>query len=564
MSHSLQARLYAKVAEDPQRKCLAFIDGHGEFIWQSRGQFYSRAAAYASSLGDVGCEAGDVCILVLPSDEFCATMLLAILIRGAAPLLIAPPILQQGPNSNLLQILKGVLERTSPKVVIAHDSLEKFSAELAQEHHGSVFLFGEKGIPLGTPMSGGPVTPSENATFGLQLTSGTTGFPRICVWQQRNVLAALDGMADSMGLTDDDICFNWTPLYHDMGLVNNFFLCLSKGLPLAMLRPTDFVKQPARWLKGLHDTESTITWSPNFGYAISAQRIKDRDIAGIDLGHVRSFWNAAERIHLDTVLAFHDRFKSNGVRRGSLKMNFGCAENVGGATFSALDKPFVYEHVDVKKFHEEGIAERVPESRKEQAIAIVGAGRPHPNLRIKISSGNGEFLPDGHIGEVLLETPSRMTNYLGQADETSSVLRGDFISTGDLGYTRNGELFWTGRIRERMTVRGKKIDPSEFEGQLLKNKNLRPGCFAVFGIDDQRLGTQRLVLITELRNAHVNGLQNLTGDIREQLNLSLNLNVSEILLVEKGALTKTSSGKRRHQHFKSLYLNDSLKPLYKG
>ncbi len=44
--------------------------------------------------------------------------------------------------------------------------------------------------------------------------------------------------------------------------------------------------------------------------------------------------------------AFHKRFAPFGVRFEALKTNYGCAENVGGATFSDPDGSFVYEHVD--------------------------------------------------------------------------------------------------------------------------------------------------------------------------------------------------------------------------
>ena len=86
-----------------------------------------------------------------------------------------------------------------------------------------------------------------------------------------------------MDLNNDDICLNWTPLYHDMGLVNNFLLCLTKGVPLAILSPMDFINKPALWLRGLYDTRSTITWSPNFGFAITAEIVRDDQIEGVNL-----------------------------------------------------------------------------------------------------------------------------------------------------------------------------------------------------------------------------------------------------------------------------------------
>lgn len=564
MSESLQSRLHLQLERAPERRALAFIDAEGRFTWQSLKQVHERAGADSAALARAGCEAGDVCVLILPSDEFCARMVLAVLLRGGIPVLIAPPVLQEASNSSLMQIIQGILQRTRARFVIAHESLEKKRSALAGVHPGTHFFFGEKDFPAAEDRLP-PFMPAESDTAALQLTSGTTGFPRICRWQQKNVVAALDGMKQAMRLAESDVCLNWTPLYHDMGLVNNFFLCLTNGIPLAMLSPTDFVKQPARWLRGLHETGATVTWSPNFGYAITAQRVREQEIAGVRLEHVRAFWNAAERIHLETVLAFHDRFAPYGVRREALKMNFGCAENVGGATFTAADEVFVYEKVDAEKLQKEGIAQPVPESGYDKpALAVMGAGKPHPGLRIAIADEEGNFLPEGRVGEVLLHTPSRLTEYFGQPEETRQALRGEWLATGDLGYVRKGELFWTGRVRERIVIRGRKIDPSEFEGILLKVAGLRPGCFAAFGVDEARQGTQRIVLLAEVYEPATKPLHALAEEIQARVNQELGVPVSDVAFVPKGLLAKTSSGKRRHRHFRELYLENKIEYLYQS
>jgi len=331
-----------------------------------------------------------------------------------------------------------------------------------------------------------------------------------------------------------------------------------------MMSPTDFVKQPALWLRALSDTGATITWSPNFGYAVTTQRVKDHEVEGVRLDHVRTFWNAAEKIHLETVLGFYHRFAPLGVRRESLKMNFGCVENVGGATFTDLDTPFAYERVDARALHEERVARPVPEAGYDQhAISVVGCGRPHPHLRIAIADEDGSVLPDGQVGEVLLDTPSRMTEYLGQPEETAQALRGAYVSTGDLGYLRDGELYWVGRTRERITIRGRKIDPSELESVLWKISALRTGCFAAFGVDHPGQGTERIVLVAEVNEPVSPSYPEIAAEIHEHVNRELGVPVSDILLVKKGVLSKTSSGKRRHRHFRELYLRGGLEFVYR-
>jgi len=100
--------------------------------------------------------------------------------------------------------------------------------------------------------------PSANDVAVLQLTSGTTRSPRVCIWRQEQLLSSLDGAARAINLQRSDICFSWLPLYHDMGLVNAFLLSLTQGIPLALLSPQDFVRRPCLWMQGISETRATV------------------------------------------------------------------------------------------------------------------------------------------------------------------------------------------------------------------------------------------------------------------------------------------------------------------
>jgi len=560
MDDSLQLRWCLRVERQPDARALAFYNSRGEYAWRSRGELYERGAASAARLADHGLRAGDVCLLVLPSEEFCATAVLGVLMTGAVPLLAAPPVLQdRDAYSSLMETLTSLVCRTKPRIVLCPESMSDRRAQLEQRRSRTRFLFGEESLSGDCRTAFWPATPASDDVAAMQLTSGTTGSPRVCVWKQKSVTAALDGMAQAMGLTGDDVYLNWTPLYHDMGLANTFLLCLTRGLPLVMLRPHDFVASPALWLRGLSQTGATITWSPNFGFALAAQRARDEQLRDVRLDRVRGFWNAAERIHLETMREFHRRFAPLGVREEALKTNFGCAENIGGATFSGPGRPFCVERVDRTLLQEKGIARTLSSSEGDgKGISVVGVGRGHPNLKIRILSRTRRFLPDGQVGEIALESPSRMEGYLGDARATRRAIDGGLLRTGDLGYLRDGELFWVGRARERIAVRGVKLDPSDFESILLQVAGLRHGCFAVFGVDDGQLGTQRLVVIAEVRDSNPRDPAEIIADIRKQALLRLGANVDEVLLVRRGTLTKTSSGKRRHRFYRRLYLAGEL------
>ena len=351
-----------------------------------------------------------------------------------------------------------------------------------------------------------------------------------------------------------------------MGLVNNFLLCLCSGVPLAQMTPQDFIKRPALWLRTLSDTGATVTWSPNFGFAVCVASVRDADLEGVRLHGVRAFYNAAERIHHPTIRRFAERFAPFGLGPHAVRTNFGCAENVGGATFSDPDGPYVVERVDADRMEHDRIAVLASEGAAVvpgRTVEIVGVGRPAPGLEVEILDSAGVPLPQGSVGEIAIRTPSRMLRYLGDDQATRAAIRADLLLTGDLGYLRDGEVFWIGRVRERIVLSGRKFDPSDFEQALLSVDDLRPGCFVAFGIDDSARGTQKLVIAAEVRDSV--GTEGDEAKSRAQLVAlrqrvhaavvqEVGVRIDELILVARGALTKTSSGKRRHHHCKGLYL----------
>lgn len=561
MNSSLQVHLRRQLERLPDHKAIGWYDASGECCWRTRGELLRQAAVAAARLVDNGLRPGDSCVIVLPSEENAAIAFLGALFVGAQPLLVAPPTLQRF-NADLVRVLLHSVKRTHARVVVHGESLAGVAADVRRRApHAHLVPVLDLVAGSGDVLPDLP-SPRETDVVAMQLTSGTTGLPRIGRWSHAGVLAALDAMAAAMRLRDDDVCFNWTPLYHDMGLVNNFLLCLTKGVPLVMQKPQDFVKRPASWLRGLSATGATLTWAPNFGFALATERVRDPELDTVRLDRVRAFWNAAERVHLETIEQFVERFSRFGVKRDAVKTNFGCVENVGGATFSAVDGMFAVERVDVRALQVKRIAQAV--TTPEHATTIVGVGRANPGMEVSILSRFGSPLPEGHVGEIAFRTPSRMLGYLGDAKATRRALHGELLRTGDLGYLRNGELFWVGRTRERITVRGKKIDPSEFEPVLFAVSGLRAGCFAAFGVDDPEQGTERIVVVAEVREPRTRDTKAICTEIREQSFLKLDIGVSEVVLVAPGTLTKTSSGKRRHRHFRQLYLERKLNPLDSG
>jgi acyl-CoA synthetase (AMP-forming)/AMP-acid ligase II len=535
---TIQRALLDGLERRPDEPAVGFAELSGRVEWMTTSELHRQAAARIEGLRRDGVEAGGRAVLVTSSPRYAALTVTGILQLGGVPLLVAPPAIQ-GVNSQLQQVIEHVLGLTGGVLVGEHE--EGTAAE------GDVSI----------------VEPDPSATAALQLTSGTTGFPRVCVWRHAQVLTAISGMSDGMHLTDDDVYANWTPLYHDMGLVNNFLLCLIRGIPLVLIDPLDFIRRPVLWLSVIHEHRATQTWAPNFGYAIAAQRIRDEEMEGIRLDHMRGFWNAGEKVHIGTFEEFYDRFEKWGLRWKSLKANFGCAENVGGATFTDPDGELIVERVQSDEMHEQRRAVVADDSFTGATERTVSTGKGHPLLDVHILDDDGSVLGDGMVGQIALETPSRLIEFMGQPEENAKTIQGPYLLTGDLGYLRDGELFWIGRLRERINLAGVKYDPSDLELVVNEVDGLRKGCFAAFGVEDPRLGTQRLVVVCEVVGAEDLPLAKIAAQVRQQATMRLGVTVSEVALVPKGTLTKTSSGKRRHLHFRDMYVSGELEVLHR-
>src|SRR4029453_6470079 len=138
----------------------------------------------------------------------------------------------------------------------------------------------------------------------------------------------------------------WIPLYHDMGLVGAFLLPLALGMRSILIPTMDWVRAPELWLWAVHRHRGTLSWAPNFGYAVCATRLADDVITGLDLSSWRVAISASEPVLASTCRAFVDRFAAHGLRSAAPTAGWGLAETVTVATTAAVDVPPRIETID--------------------------------------------------------------------------------------------------------------------------------------------------------------------------------------------------------------------------
>src|SRR5262249_15452436 len=82
------------------------------------------------------------------------------------------------------------------------------------------------------------------------ITSASTGDGRVVAVTHGCALTNLRAMADIISAGPDERGVSWLPLNHDFGLCTVLYSLLH-GYRLVLMRPTEFVKRPGRWLAAI-------------------------------------------------------------------------------------------------------------------------------------------------------------------------------------------------------------------------------------------------------------------------------------------------------------------------
>jgi fatty-acyl-CoA synthase len=357
-------------------------------------------------------------------------------------------------------------------------------------------------LPDGGELPCGPV--SDDQVVFLQFTSGSTSVTHGSLWANANAI-----MVDGLHATPEDRGVSWLPLYHDMGLIGFVMSPLVTRSPVTFISTLDFLKRPEVWVRTLSEDRGTISFAPNFGYALTARRTTSTD--GLDLSAVRMLGCGAEPIQPDAI---------------NSQLEFESA---------ATDD-------DASGLH-----------RLEHRIPVVSCGRPLPRHRVSILGKNSEPLPERRVGEVFVEGPSVTDGYWDDEEATSRVFLNGGVRTGDLGYMSEGELYVTGRLKDTIIVRGRNFDPTPIEVAAGRVDGVRTGNVAAFSISGDL--TERIAVVAESREGDPETIE---SDIVRAVQRDVGLTVSEVVLIEAGSLPKTTSGKLQRSATRNQYLDGTL------
>lgn len=402
--------------------------------------------------------------------------------------------------------------------------------------------------------------PTQEDIAYIQFSSGATSQPKGVMISHRAVSSNAEAILKyGIQLCPDDRAFSWLPFYHDMGLVGFSIAPVFGQCSVDYMSALSFARRPVLWLRLMSLYGSTITYSPSFGYRLAALRYSS-DPLSLDLSRLRVAGIGGDMVRPDILLQFSETMKETGFSSTAFMPSYGMAEATLAISFGTAGSQAQYDIVNKELADQTGCiqAQRPEDISEGKTREFVSCGFPLPGIDLAVVDNQDRWLPDRQIGRVLVRSPSLMSGYVGNAEETTRVLRPDgFMDTGDLGYLRKGQIVITGRAKDLILYRGRNIWPEDIEWAAEHVSPLAQGDTAAFSLEDKS-GEDTIILLVQCRLED----ETVRGDLIARIHAAVTqaIGVScEIVLIAPRSLPKTSSGKLARSVARSLYFSGQLK-----
>jgi fatty-acyl-CoA synthase len=511
----------------------------------------AEAERRAAFLAQAGLEKGDRVALLLPENHEFVLTFLGASVGGFVPVPMYPQATFKSIDA-YLDILAHILEASDAAALVCMESnrdvVEKLSGR--PEMEGRRVLFAPEAFE-GAPPPAPRVEVTPDDLCFLQFTSGSTSKPKGVMVTHRNLVANATAFLGPHGLnrTPEDVGVSWLPLFHDMGLIGFVLGTLIVDLPVVLMQTAHFARMPRMWLERIDQHRGTITYAPNFAYQLVTKRVRDKDLASLDLSSLRVAGCGAEPIRAKTLQAFADRFAACGFDARALLPSYGMAESCLAITFHPRGEPMRVDRVDPALMRD-GIAEPTD---ADDALEIVSCGVPFPGHELKIVDERGEPRGERRVGEIVVRGPSVTPGYFRDEEATAAAIRDGWLHTGDLGYTADGNVYICGRIKDLIIINGANHYPQDLEWAVGELEGVRRGNVCAFSV--LRDGTEQLVILAEANRADA---ERLRREIAATVYADFGLQVADVAISPVGTLPKTSSGKHQRRKTKLLYERGEL------
>lgn len=536
---------------EPNRPHIFLQDEDGKEEIITYGDLLTKASSIANGLIAKGVLPDDAVAIMLPTSNAFFQSFFGVLLAGAIPVPIYPPFRMDRIEEYILREAR-ILINAEVRVLITFSQAETLS-KILQSHIPSLSSVTTAASLLKNKSSLPKISRSAENSALLQYSSGSTGDPKGILLNHNNILANMRAVGEGIQLKPTDCVVSWLPLYHDMGLMS-WLYSMYYGLPITILSPMIFLNRPERWLWAIHYHRATLSAGPNFAYELCAKRLNDDDLAGLDLSSWRLAFNGAEAVNPNTLRKFYQKFKKFGLKKEALFPVYGLAENTVGLTFPELNKEFQVDRVSREILERDLRA--VP--AENNYLEFVCEGKAIPGHEIRIADDEGQVLAERFIGNVQFRGPSAMQGYYHNPKATQAAYINGWWNSGDLGYLADDNLFITGRKKDMIIKAGRNLYPESMEEIVGNIAGIRRGCVIAFGVTDEKLGTEKIIIVAEAKIFDKDSQTKMQEEIIEKMTVGIGVPPDQVILVAPHTIPKTSSGKLQRSACKNSYLKGEL------
>ena len=407
-----------------------------------------RIRQLAAGLIDRGIESGDRVALFVPNCPEAVIALFACYFIGA----IAVPLNYRYVGEEA----QAVINRTHAKLLICHkERLKIVESFLDNEDALPVFIIGgektqeafcliEELYSL-SPLPQAIQVPLEHPALIL-FTSGSTGQPKGVVHSHHSAFSGIDISRQIFDFLQEDIVLIGKPISHAGGLQTQLMPTLMVGGTVVLaMKPS-----PA-------DAVSLILQHSVTQYAMLASDLLD----------------------------FIEYLEDHPTALPTLQNSIGSGDSVPTDLHHRFRDLLGWEVMEGCGLTEVGTYYTVNPRYGKRKWGSLGV--PCPETRLGIRGKNGNFLPHGEVGEIVIQTPSSTIGYLDDDNATQELFHDGWLHTGDLGYVDDQQYVWfTGRKKLIIVRRGSNIAPAEVENLIDEHPLVHASV--VVGVPDKQDG----------------------------------------------------------------------------
>lgn len=347
----------------------------------------------------------------------------------------------------------------------------------------------------------------DNDVAVILYTSGTTGKPKGAMLTQMNLYSNARDVAEYLKISNSDRVITTLPMFHV------FCLTVALNAPLmnggTMLIVPKF--SPKEIFEIAKEYQATVFAGVPTMYNFLLQYPEGNPE---DLRSLRLCISGGSAMPVALLKSFEQKFNV------LVSEGYGLSEASPVTCFNPLDRP-----------------------RKPGSI-----GANIVNVENKVVNEDGDEVPIGQVGELVVRGPNVMKGYYNMPEETAATLRNGWLYTGDLArMDEEGYFYIVDRKKDMIIVGGYNVYPREVEEVLYNHPDIVEA--AVVGVPDPEQGEAVLCYVVRKNDRLTE--ENLLAYCREHL-AKYKL-PSKIEFIEE--LPKNTTGKILRRALKDLVMN---------